>query len=292
MNQVTFGHAGSKDNLHRWSCTSNYGNTLKEKFEKLKRCNDSKLLKMAKKLLSPNNTAVFFIPFQLCTAVTDKFEFSFLDLKDFIQDDRINGKNDNAYSKFFETVHNFYRDKLKQHNYYICGKEPTAEEGTCSDDDSSNSLSLTAAVASAGKGKEKNAQAAVECSSNSSSSSSSSSSSCNRRESLASGHDEKKAQSAVECSSNSSSSSNRRSNCRESLASGHDEKKAQAEFQAKAVKFSISKSSAPTATATTCRKRKSSTPSCSDDDDEVDDDDGNENENDDEDDYDLFDIVQ
>ncbi len=121
QNDRTFGHPGDKSNKFRWACTSKVGEYWKATLTKWKKCQSDKNALTETVTKSPwydQDRSELSVPFSLCQAVTDKFQFTIDQLIEFIEDDETNG-GDNAYSSFFKTVHTFYHDKLVDNNYYI-----------------------------------------------------------------------------------------------------------------------------------------------------------------------------
>ena len=121
QNDRTFGHLGDKNNRFRWACTSKLGDYWKATLTIWKKflLDKVSLTETVKKSRwYDQDRSELSVPFILCHAVTDKFEFTIDQLIVFIEDDEKKGGN-NAYSMFFQTVHTFYHDKLVANNYYI-----------------------------------------------------------------------------------------------------------------------------------------------------------------------------
>ena len=121
QNDRTFCHLGDKNNRFRWACTSKLGDYWKATLTIWKKflLDKVSLTETVKKSRwYDQDRSELSVPFILCHAVTDKFEFTIDQLIVFIEDDEKNGGN-NAYSMFFQTVHTFYHDKLVANNYYI-----------------------------------------------------------------------------------------------------------------------------------------------------------------------------
>jgi hypothetical protein len=121
QNLRTFGHEGDKNNRFRWACTSKLGDYWKATltdWKKFQSNEDSLAEKVKQSRCYDEGSSALIVPFILCHAVTDKFQFTIDQLITFIKDDDNNG-GDNAYSMFFKTVHTFYQEKLHVNNYYI-----------------------------------------------------------------------------------------------------------------------------------------------------------------------------
>ena len=121
QNDRTFGHLGDKSNRFRWACTSKLGDYWKATLTIWKKFQFDRVSltdTVQKSRWYDKDRSELSVPFILCNAVTDTFQFTIDQLIVFIEDDEKNGGN-NAYSMFFQTVHTFYHDKLVANNYYI-----------------------------------------------------------------------------------------------------------------------------------------------------------------------------